>query len=51
MWNNTNVCDECDKVSRCGLRVLNNEKKQEEKHSYEINFNNEMQNEIRIGKK
>ena len=38
-------------VSRCGLGVMHNEKKQEEKDSYEINCNNEMQNKMWIRKR
>ena len=44
------MCDECDKVSRCSLGVMNNGKKQEEKDSYETNCNNEIQNKLKIRK-
>ena len=26
-WNSKNMCDECDKGSRCSLDMMNNEKK------------------------
>ena len=51
MWNSKNACDECEKASRCSLGLMNNEKKQEEKYSYETNCNNEIQNNTRIGKR
>ena len=43
------MCDECEK-RWSSLGVQNNDKKQEEKDSYETNYNNEIQNKIRIRK-
>ena len=50
MYNVKNACEECDKVIRCDLRVINNNNKQEVKDRYEINRNKVINTNSRIKK-
>ena len=51
MWNVKNACDECDKVIRCDLGVINNDNEQETNDSCEIKRDNLTKTNERIKKR